>query len=180
MKQRDIEILALKTSTHAQSVEKESIEAAEMEAAIASVTAQHDTRAGQRDRLRQQIEETQRLIEQRLEGQRAHASRLDAQARFNLPELEFWQSYLCLRIEGAGMEDRLNFVYTHVDERDWEREAWFELGMGKREYEVLRCQPKLEDAAVQKVLDRLNESRNLGAFLKDMRELFVVAVKRSS
>ncbi len=49
--------------------------------------------------------------------------------------------------------------------------------MGKREYEVLRCHPKLEDTAVQKVLDKLNESRNLGAFLKDMRELLVAATK---
>ena len=177
MKAKDIEILALKSATHVQGLEKEALETAEMEAAIASVSAQHDARATERDRLRHQIEDTQKSIGQRVEAQREHVSRLDAQARFNVPELDFWQSYLCLRIEGAGMEDRLNFVYTHVDERDWEREAWFELSMGKREYEVLRCQPKLEPSAIQKSLDRLNEGRNLGAFLKDMRELFVAATK---
>lgn len=180
MKQKDIEILTLKSATHAQMLEKEAVETTEMEAAISSITSQHDARASNRDQLRQQIDETQTSIGQRLDAQRKHASQIDAQARFNLPELEFWQSYLCLRIEGAGMEDRLNFVYTHVHERDWEREALFELGMGRREYEVLRCRPKLEETTVQKVLDKLNESRKLGAFLKEMRELFVAAMKSTA
>ncbi len=177
MKQKDMEILSLKSATHAQTLQKEAQESAEMEAAIASITSQHDARASHCDRLRTQIEETQKMIKQRTDAQRKHAEQIDAQARFNLPELDFWQSYLCLRIEGAGVEDRLNFVYTHVDERDWEREAWFELGMGSREYEVLRCQPKLEPAVVQPVVERLNESRNIGVFLKEMRELFAGAMK---
>ena len=177
MKQKDTEILALKSTTHAQTLEKEAIESAEMEAAIASITAQHDARVSHRDRLRQQIEETQKLIEQRLDAQRKHADKLDAQARFNLPELDFWQSYLCLRIEGAGMEDRLNFVYTHIDERDWEREACFELEFGKRDYEILRCRPKLEETTVSSAVERLNDSRNLVVLLKEMRALFVDAVR---
>lgn len=177
MKKKDIEILTLRMTTQNQAVEKEAQEKAEMESAIAAISAQHETRASHRDQLRQQIADTQKLINQRLEAQRQHAKQLDAQAQFNGPELDFWQDYLCLRIEGAGMEDRLKFVYTHVDERDWEKEAWFELGMGKREYEVLHSRPKLEAEILQQVLDRLNESRDLGAFLKRIRELFVDALK---
>ncbi|KAI9882388.1 MAG: Ribose-phosphate pyrophosphokinase [Watsoniomyces obsoletus] len=177
MKQKDIEILSLKSATHAQTLQKEAQESAEMEAAITSLTSQHDARANHCDRLRGQIEETQKIIKQKVDAQRKHADQLNAQARFNLPELDFWQSYLCLRIEGAGVEDRLMFVYTHVDERDWEREAWFELGMGSREYEVLRCHPKLESAGTQPVVERLNESRNIGVFLKEMRSLFAGVMK---
>ena len=49
--------------------------------------------------------------------------------------------------------------------------------MEKREYEVLHSRPKLPSDQVEKVLDRFSESRDLGVFLKSMRELFVEAVK---
>ena len=77
-----------------------------------------------------------------------------------------------MRIEGAGQDDRLKFVYTHVDERDWEREAWFEVDMGRRDYRVVTCRPKVEARGLERVVDRLNENRDLGMFLKGMRELF--------
>ena len=66
MKKKDIEILSLKSSSHAQALHKEQQEAAEMRSAIASVESQRDSRAGNCERLRQQMEETQKLIKQRL------------------------------------------------------------------------------------------------------------------
>ncbi|PGH05622.1 hypothetical protein AJ80_08314 [Polytolypa hystricis UAMH7299] len=177
MKRKDIEILHLKSQTHAQTLQKEAAEGAEMHTAIASITQQHDARLATRDRFKQQIEETQRTIEQRLEAQRAHSRHLEAQARLNAPELEFWQEYLCMRIEGAGREGRLKITYTHLLEKDWEREAWFELGTGSAEYKVVHCRPKLEKAAVEHELQLLNEDRDFGAFLKKMRKLFVAALK---
>lgn len=177
MKQRDIEILNLKSQTHAQTLQKEAAEAAEMHAAISAITMERDSRLSKRDRLKQQIAETQKMINQRLEAQKAHARHLDAQARLNVPELEFWQDYLCLRIEGAGREDRLKFVYTHLLEKDWETEAWFELGTTSRDYEVFHTRPKLDRDAVERELDILNEDRDFGAFLKRMRKLFVEGMK---
>ncbi|KAI9711447.1 MAG: kinetochore-associated Ndc80 complex subunit spc25 [Candelaria pacifica] len=177
MKKKDIEILSLKSNTHAQTVSKEAQETSEMHAAIDTLTTQRDARAAARDRLKQQIAETKKSIAQQHEAQQKHARYLDGQQRFNIPELDFWHDYLCMRIEGAGVEDQLKFVYTHVDERDWEREALFELGMGKREYEVLHCKPKIEGEKVAACVEKLNESRDLGAFLKGMRELFVETLK---
>ncbi|EEH16523.1 hypothetical protein PABG_06610 [Paracoccidioides brasiliensis Pb03] len=177
LKQKDIEILDLKSQTHAQTLQKEAAEAAEMHEAIATITSQRDARLATRDRLKQQIEETQKTISQRLEAQRAHARHLDAQARLNTPELEFWQDYLCLRIEGAGREDRLRIVYTHLLEKDWEREAWFELGTASRDYEIFHCRPKLERGLLEQELMVVNDDRDFGAFLKRMRKLFVAAMK---
>ncbi|PWY67481.1 kinetochore protein Spc25, partial [Aspergillus eucalypticola CBS 122712] len=173
MKQRDIEILDLKSQTHQQTLQKEAAEAAEMHAAISSVTLERDSRLAKRDRLKQQIDETQKAINQKLEAQKMHARYLDAQARLNVPELDFWQDYLCLRIEGAGREDRLKFVYTHLLEKDWEAEAWFELGTGSRDYAVFHTRPKLDREALERELDIVNEDRDFGAFLKRMRKLFV-------
>lgn len=179
MKQKDIEILALKAATLAKTAEKEAAEAADMQRAIAGISTQHDARASARDALRRQIDATQRLIAQRVAAQQQHAAALDAQARFNEPELDFWQSYLSLRIEGAGVAGRLHFVFSHLDERDWAREAWFELDTGARAYRVLQCTPRLDEAAVQRAVDGLNDGRSLGPFLKEMRQLFVAATKKT-
>lgn len=177
MKKKDIEILQLKTSTYQQTMSKEAAETREMQAAIAALTAQRDKQAATRDALRAQMEATQREIDARVAAQRAHQAQLEAQARFNVPELDFWVTNLCLRIEGAGAEDRLKFVYTHVDEKNWEREAWFELCTGSRDYDVKHCRPKLEREKVERVVDRVNETRELAVLLKGMRELFVEAMK---
>ncbi|KAH6678879.1 chromosome segregation protein Spc25-domain-containing protein [Plectosphaerella plurivora] len=177
MKRKDMEILHLKTSTHQQTVEKEAAEKREMEASVAQLADERDRHLAARDALQKQLAETQREIDLRLEAQRAYARKLEAQSRFNVPELEFWQQNLGLRIEGAGQDDRLKFVYTCIDEKDWEREAWFELSTAARDYDVRHCRPKLERERVERVLERVNETRELVVLLKGMRELFVEAMK---
>ncbi|KAG5923840.1 kinetochore-associated Ndc80 complex subunit spc25 [Claviceps africana] len=179
MKKKDIEIVQIRTATHQQTLAKEEAETREMEASIASLAAQRDAHLAVRDNLKKQIAQTQAEIESRLAAQRAHAEQQEAQQRFNVPELDFWITNLCLRIEGAGKTDRLKFVFTHIDEKNWEREAWFELSTSSREYDVKHCRPKLERESVDKVLDKVNESRELVVLLKGMRELFVEALKSS-
>ncbi|KAG6122315.1 kinetochore-associated Ndc80 complex subunit spc25 [Claviceps sp. LM454 group G7] len=180
MKKKGIEIIQVRTSTHQQTLEKEEAETREMESAIASLSAQRDAQLAARDNLKRQIAQTQAEIETRLAAQRAHAEQQEAQQRFNVPELDFWITNLCLRIEGAGKTDRLKFVFTHIDEKNWEREAWFELSTSSREYDVKHCRPKLERESVEKVLEKVNESRELVVLLKGMRELFVDALKSSA
>ncbi|KAI0163152.1 chromosome segregation protein Spc25-domain-containing protein [Pestalotiopsis sp. NC0098] len=177
MKKKDIEFLQLKTSTHEQTISKEEAETEEMEATIAALSQQRGKAQEHRDALKQQIAETQKEIDAKLAAQRAHAAYLETQSRFNVPELDFWMTNLCLKIEGAGQTDRLKFVYSHVDERDWEREAWFELCTSSRDYDVRHCRPKLEREKIEKVLDKVNETRELSTLLKGMRELFVEAMK---
>lgn len=177
MKKRSIDILSHKSTAHAVNIAKEAAEASEMHAAIGNITSQRDARSAHRDRLRVDINSIQKTIGQRLDAQRQHAAYLDAQTRHNQPELDFWQDHLCFRIEGAGIIDRLKFVFTHVHEREWEKEAWFELCTEMRDYEVLGVRPKVEREKVDACVERLNEGRDLGLFLKDMRELFVEVMK---
>lgn len=176
MKKKDIEILSSKASTHQQMLSKEVAETNEMKAAIASLTAQRDSHQATRESLKQQIAETQKEIDARLAAQRAHAQHVNSQSRFNIPELEFWNSTLSLTIEGAGLYDRIKFIYTHIDNRDWTREAWFELDTSKREYEIPFCKPKLEKEKVERVIEKLNGGRSLQILLKGMRDLFKEAM----
>lgn len=177
MKRKDIDILQMKTNTHQNTVAKEAAEAREMQAAIASLSTQRDKQLALRDSLQQQIQDTQREIDARLAAQRAHQAQQEAQARFNVPELDFWITNLCLKIEGAGQDDRLKFVFSHIDEKDWEREAWFELSTASRDYDIRHCRPRLDREKVERVLEKTNETRELAVLLKGMRELFVEAVK---
>ncbi|KAF1846741.1 uncharacterized protein K460DRAFT_285247 [Cucurbitaria berberidis CBS 394.84] len=177
MRRRDIEILELKQTQHSQTVSKESQETSEMQEAISALTLQRDERLAHRDTLRAQIAEVQKSISARREAQLKHRRYLDGQSRYNEPELDFWESYLGMRIEGLGKDDRLKFVYTNVDEREWDREAWFELDTSERDYKVLEVRPKVEREEIDRVIERLNETRDLASFLKGMRELFVGACK---
>jgi kinetochore protein Spc25 len=179
MKKRDIEILTLKQTQHSQTLAKESAETVEMHNAISTLTQQRDERLSHRDNLKAQIIEVQKAISARREAQLKHRRYLDGQARYNEPELDFWENYLGLRIEGVGQNDRLKFVYTNICELDWDREAWFELDTSERDYQVREYRPKVEREDVERVLERLNETRDLASFLKGMRELFVVALKPS-
>ncbi|TVY60782.1 putative kinetochore protein spc25 [Lachnellula suecica] len=177
MKKKDIEIMTSKSQSHMQTLQKESAETAEMQAAIASLSAQRNAHLASKETLQQQIAETQKQIDAKLAAQRAHAKHIDAQSRFNIPELDFWTSTLCLDIDGAGLDNRLKFTFTHIDDRDWNREAYFELDTSKREYEIRSCKPKLEQEKVDRVLDQLNEARELIVLFKGMRGLFVEAMK---
>jgi len=147
-----------------------------MQEAIDDLTRQKEEHLARRDRLKAEIAVVQKSIRQRREAQTAHQRSLDAQARHNVPELRFWEHCLGLRIEGTGMEDRLRFVYVCVDGRDAEKECLFDLQMGGTEYVVAATKPKLEREEVDEVQESLNETRELGVFLKGMRLLFVQAV----
>ena len=148
-----------------------------MHTAIASLTRDRDTRLSHRDHLLSSIAATKQSIDQRVAAQQTYSKGIEAQQRHNIPELEFWETYLGLRIEGAGMADRLKFVFTGCDERDGEREAWFELDTQRRDYQLGIVRPKLEAGDTESCLERLNENRDLGPFLKGMRDLFVKAMK---
>ncbi|KAL8697966.1 MAG: hypothetical protein Q9224_002069 [Gallowayella concinna] len=177
LKTREIETLAHKSSSHAQAVDKEAAETAELHAAIASISQQRDARAQHRDRIKSEIVTIRKQIAQRLSAQQQYAKAIDEQAQHNVPELDFWQTYLCMRIEGTGTVDRVKFAFTHVDEKNWEREACFELDMEKRDYRVVSIKPKVETEQVERCVERLNDSRDLGQFLKGMRDLLTAAVK---
>ena len=151
-----------------------------MEEAIEALTQQKEEHLERRDRLKADIATVQATIKQKREAQSHHQRALEAQARHNVPELRFWEHCLGLKIEASGfdgVEDQLRFVFVCVDERDEEKECWFELAMGGREYEVAETRPKLEKDSIHEAVERLNEQRELGAFLKAMRVLFVEALK---
>ncbi|EMD00781.1 hypothetical protein BAUCODRAFT_61278 [Baudoinia panamericana UAMH 10762] len=176
-KEQSIAALEAKSSTHADAIAKEVAETEEMHNMIQQLTLQKEEHIVRRDALKEEIVAVQGCIKQRREAQTAHQRSLDAQARNNIPELRFWEHALGLKIEGTGIDDSLRFVFLNLDERDGETEVWFELQMGGKEYEIGATKPKLERERVAEVREKLNASRELGGFLKGMRNLLVQAMR---
>ena len=177
MKQRDLEILAQKAAQHEQAVQQQEAETAEVEGAIATLAQQKEQAGQHRVMLQQQIATLKSDISAKKAAQSSHARELDAQSRLNLPELDFWESHLGMRIEGAGQVDRLRFVFCNLDEKDWARESWFELDTERRDYAVVDCRPKIEGMQIEECVEVLNSSRDLGQFLRRMRLVFKDAIR---
>lgn len=173
---RELEDIQNQSLAHQDRVEREAQEQEEMYQAINHLNLQREEHQSHRDHLRAQIAQLQKSIHARRQAQQQHQRQLDNQARHNLPELQFWETHLCMRIEGSDDADRLKFTFTHIAERDWDRECCFDLDMAAREYTILSTEPKLEHEAVDAVLERLIETRDLSTFLKGMRCLFVDAL----
>ena len=161
-------------------------ERADILSSISTLSTHHDSATSTCSRLRAQISHTQSQIDRKLQAQRDYAAKQAAQSGLNGPELGFWETMLGMRIEGSGREDvvRVVFVFASAnsgsggDGGSAEREAQFELKVPERDgYEVLWCKPVLEGGRVEGEVGRLNESRDLGAFLKGMRGLFGECVK---
>lgn len=63
-----------------------------------------------------------------------------------------------------------------MNERDWDRECFIEVDTEREEYRVMLARPKVDEQGLESCVERFNQSRDLGDFLKGVRELFVAAV----
>lgn len=171
-------------SNHSNVLAREQAEKNEMHAQISKLESHQASQAATCDRLRSAIAQTQRQIDIKLQAQREYAEKMDGQSRLNGPELSFWETYLGCRIEGSGDESRVRIVFMFPPSKGGqdndEREAMFELQVpptGSGKYDVAYMKPKLDTVKVEKVVDRLNSTREIGTLLKGMRGLFMEAMK---
>ena len=177
------QISSLQSSLGTQShiVQRETAEKNEMHVQISELESHHQSQMMQREKLRNAISATQRQIDNKIEKQREYALKMDGQSRLNGPELSFWETYLGCRIEGAGDgedEGKVRIVYVFPPARSGgggEREASLELKVpdsGSGGYEVVGVRPRLKGEDVERVVGKLNETREISTLLKGMRALF--------
>lgn len=174
-----IEQIEEQSQSHTATLQREAQETHEVTALITSLTAQRDAQMAQQQNIQSRISSVQSQIAQKQAAQNSHASLIATQSLKDIPELDFWVQNLGLNIQGAGVSDRIKFSFTLVDERDWDREAWFELNCEKRDYEVRKYWPKVEKARIEAIVETLNEKRELAGMLRCMRDLFVEYFKEN-
>lgn len=148
-----------------------------MQSQISQLESHAAASRSRRETLKSSIAATQRQIESKLAAQREYASKMEVQAQQNAPELAFWETHLGCRIEGAGDENaiRVSYSFQPAKGSSEEREATFELYVpdsGSGRYDIVHMKPKLEKERVDKIIDRLNETRDIAVLLRGMRCLF--------
>lgn len=160
-----------------------------MHAQISKLESHQSSQMAARDRLKTAIAHTQRQIEAKLQAQREYGEKADAQSRSNGPELNFWETYLGCRFDGAGAENRIRVTYAFQPPKGVhssmvggvaEREAMFEVQIpdgSSGEYTVSYTKPRLDPGKVSEVVDKLNETKEIATLLKGMRTLFVEEMK---
>ena len=155
-----------------------------MHVQISELESHQANQVAHKEKLRTAIAQMQRQIEGKVEKQREYAEKMDGQSRLNGPELSFWETYLGCRIEGSGDESKVKVVYVFPPAKSGggqeEREGVFELKVpdsGGAGYEVVYTKPRLRSEDVERVVTRLNETREIGTVLKGMRGLFVEEMK---
>ncbi|EME48656.1 hypothetical protein DOTSEDRAFT_141919 [Dothistroma septosporum NZE10] len=169
--------LESKTTSHAHILSREAQEAEEMHEAIRGLTLQKEEHNRQRDHIKTEIESVQTAIRLKREAQAAHQRSLAAQSRHNVPELQFWESCLGMHLDGTGVDDRLRFVFDSSDEKEAMRDCWFELQIGQ-EQRVVNTKPRLERDDIEAAQESLQETKQLGLFIKTMRTHLLKALKQ--
>ena len=137
------------------------------------MSATKATKSSTQESLEKQCAAVREAIAKKRKLIAAEKSALDAQASHNAPELAFWEDYLGLRIEGAGRLDHIRFIFTGIDEKLPEKEFECILSVEMRDYEVVATRPRLDKDVVEATVERLNDTRSVAKFLKEIREGFV-------
>lgn len=150
---------------------KDQKELEESRSAIATYSSKREEMVEANRQLQEQISAARQQIHELRDEQVKQKQSLNTQTSLNGPELEFWERTLGLRIEGAD-EDFIKFVFTQVDPNDGDREYSVTLDLREHDYAVSETVPEVDQNELNKVLDTLNESRQLNVFLRDVRRLF--------
>jgi len=96
-------------------------------------------------------------------------STLDAHAAYASPELRTCEQRLRCIVEGIE-KYQLLVRFSHLDKSDLEREFSFVLDVSSRAYRVLTSTPLLPTLPIY--VEQLNESRDVYAFIKQVRRAF--------
>lgn len=65
----------------------------------------------------------------------------------------------------------MKFVFTKIDKDDWNRECSFFLDVSQNDYQILNCNPALDN--IESLNKELNVNRDFYQFLKVIRKEFV-------
>lgn len=140
---------------------------AEMEASIAEYSAKKDDMAQLKTSLEQQITESSETLTKKRDRVAAQRRGIAQQSARNVPELRVWESQLSMTIE-APEADTLRFVFRDICE-DANKMHTIVIDVSEKQYKVVECYPII---SVDALLHRLNESRDFGGFLKQVRASF--------
>ncbi|KAF9439098.1 kinetochore-associated Ndc80 complex subunit spc25 [Entomortierella beljakovae] len=148
---------------------KEKEEASNMSKAIQELSERDDEMAQVRSSLEEQVAILRREVKAKREAKIAQKKALDEQVLKNRPELAIFESVLAMRIVGIK-EDHIGFVFTRINELDWDQEYTITIDVSHHEFAVSECSHNIPE--LPSLLKHLNETRDFYGFLKRIRKSF--------
>ncbi|RKO82859.1 chromosome segregation protein Spc25-domain-containing protein [Blyttiomyces helicus] len=157
--------------------EKEGEEVAAANSEREELKLSSEERVEQKMELLAQRRELARELHRRKEElQRKRQAQLDKHNELE-PELQGFVQHLALELK-CPEPDVVQFIFTHVNERNWEKEYSFSVDFSTRTYRVTSCVPILPN--LDRLLAWVNTSRDFYSFLKEMRKEFAEYAKSES
>ncbi|BGP18634.1 hypothetical protein JCM10213_004184 [Rhodosporidiobolus nylandii] len=155
-------------------VQDESREVNEAKEAEAKVLTMGRSLTVQVESLQGEVKEVLNKLEARRELKAKQRAAFAKQASRNAPELEFFEQKLGLKIRGKA-RDVVQFKFHNLDPSSFPRPFSFDLDASASSYTLAALSPPsfLPPSVVDPALSRLNTSRDLYAFIREMRQLFV-------
>ncbi|KAL7277356.1 hypothetical protein PYCCODRAFT_1369337 [Trametes coccinea BRFM310] len=160
-KLKEIELIAV--------LDREQEEKKESEASVAAFRRQLNSLKEKCASLDVEIEQHRIVAANLMRERKREQSILHAHASRALPELTACEATLKCAIEGID-KDKILVRFTHVDPADLDREFSFVVDVSSRTYKVPTTTPFLPNLPI--LLDELNESRDIYAFIRRVRAAF--------
>ncbi|KAF9898149.1 kinetochore-associated Ndc80 complex subunit spc25 [Lobosporangium transversale] len=171
----DMKVAIAKQIARAKARKKEKEEASNMARTIDLLTEQKDHMDQVRGNLEAQVIALKKEIKAKREARTALKKALDEQMLKNKPELTCFESILAMRIVGIK-EDHIGFVFTRINELDWEQEYSIIVDVSQRDFSVSDCNPLIPQ--LPSLIQSLNETRDFYEFLKRVRKAFKDLAKK--
>ncbi|KAI1309952.1 kinetochore-associated Ndc80 complex subunit spc25 [Mortierella claussenii] len=153
----------------AKALKKEKEEANNMSRAIQQLSERNEDMSQIRASLEVQVAVLRRELKAKREAKIAQKKALDEQVLKNKPELASFESILAMRIVGVK-EDHIGFVFTRINELDWDQEFSVTVDVSQHDFAVSDCSPALPE--LSSLLRYLNDTRDFYGFLKRARKAF--------
>ncbi|GAA5989204.1 hypothetical protein JCM11641_006567 [Rhodosporidiobolus odoratus] len=128
--------------------------------------------------LQNEVKEVLNKLEARRELKSKQRAAFAKQAARNSPEIEFFEQKLGFKIRGKA-RDVVQFKYSNIDPASFPRSFSLDLDASKALYSVSSQSPAsfLPPSTLDPALTRLNSTRDLFAFLREIRQAFVDEVE---
>lgn len=68
------------------------------------------------------------------------------------------------------LEDHIGFVFTRINEQDWDQEYTITVDVSQHDYAVADCNPSLPE--LPSLIRYLNDTRDFYGFIKKVRKAF--------
>ncbi|KAL1917888.1 uncharacterized protein VTP21DRAFT_3722 [Calcarisporiella thermophila] len=159
-----------------ETMEREQRELDDAQNKIYELSKQKESIEDRKAILQAQLDQIRVELKRKKDARIARIKALEAKKSRNEPELRCYEEKLAMKIHSVK-SNWLKFVFTHINEKNWDKEYSFTVDVSERVYKVPKCNPQIEN--INELVAWLNETRDFFGFLKRIRKAFKDSARSS-